>query len=173
MQNTWLWKDKNVLENIFRSWETYDILFLSKITVPNQQRPDYYKRERKRTETCLTHINSLASYIPRWVLCIARKWIWSLWNWMWVSDDDVGIFPPGIWKNLPIRWKKKNKLEYLPLNFQCLHSNEIPYYTFTKKDPHIVRGVICPSKMTRVDQKILSYMPHDREMTMSSNLIYI
>ena len=35
------------------------------------------------------------------------------------------------------------------------------------------RGVICPSKMTCVDQKTLSYMSHGREMAMSSDLIYI
>jgi hypothetical protein len=40
----------------------------------------------------------------------------------------------------------------------------------TRVDP---RGVICPSKITRVDMKTLPYMPHGREMTMSSSLIYI
>ena len=35
------------------------------------------------------------------------------------------------------------------------------------------RGVICSSKMTHVDQKTLPYMPHGGEMAMSSNLIYI
>ena len=34
-------------------------------------------------------------------------------------------------------------------------------------------GVIYPSKMTRVDLKTLTHMPHDKEMTMSSGLIYI
>ena len=40
----------------------------------------------------------------------------------------------------------------------------------TRVDP---RGVICPSKMTRVDLKTLPYMPHGRVMAMSSGLIYI
>jgi hypothetical protein len=35
------------------------------------------------------------------------------------------------------------------------------------------RGVICPSKMTRIDQKTLPNMPHSREMAISSGLIYI
>jgi hypothetical protein len=36
-----------------------------------------------------------------------------------------------------------------------------------------LRGVICPSRITRVHLKTLPYMPHGREMTMSSGLIYI
>ena len=40
----------------------------------------------------------------------------------------------------------------------------------TRVDP---RGVICSSKMTRVDLKTLPYMPHGKEMAMSFGLIYI
>jgi hypothetical protein len=35
------------------------------------------------------------------------------------------------------------------------------------------RGVICPSKITRVDMKTLPYMSHGREMAMCYGLIYI
>ena len=35
------------------------------------------------------------------------------------------------------------------------------------------RDIICSIKITRVDMKTLSYMPHGKEMAMSSSLIYI
>lgn len=89
----------------------WQFICLLKRTANNQKRPHYHMREgeSERAETCLTQVNSLASYIPRWVLCTARKWFWSWWNWTWVSDGDVGNFSPAIWNNLLLRFSHETE----------------------------------------------------------------